>query len=439
MPEPAQIAGSSYELPNPLTVAVIGLGYVGLPLCRVMLDTGCNVIGVDNDPRKIELLSQGRSYLNHLGSDFVRVLTSSSLFSPTTNTGRLAEADAVLICVPTPLDRDQNPDLSYVEATTRDIARALTIRGRSQIIILESTTYPGTTREVLKPILDEAGVPYHLAFSPERIDPGRVDPPLVRIPKVVGGIDAESTRAAAAVYARAFETIVPVASAEIAEAAKLMENIYRAVNIALVNEMKVVLDKMNVDVWEVVNAAATKPYGFAPFYPGPGLGGHCIPIDPFYLAWRAKQIGEEARFIELAGLVNRSMPEYVVRRTLEAAEERTGSPAKRVLILGLAYKPNVDDLRESPSFESIRILTERGVGVEYADPHVPVTPPMRHYGDLEMHSIDLTPETIARFDACIISTAHAAFDWALIVEHSKLVVDTRNALRGFDDPKIVKA
>ncbi len=337
------------------------------------------------------------------------------------------------------MDHDQAPDLSYVEASAADVAQSLTIRGKSQIVILESTTYPGTTREIIKPVLDQTGVAYHLAFSPERVDPGRVDPPLTRIPKIVGGIDAESTQAASAVYAKAFETIVPVASCEIAEAAKLMENIYRAVNIALVNEMKVVLDKMDVDVWEVVKAAATKPFGYAPFYPGPGLGGHCIPIDPFYLAWRAKQLGEEAKFIELAGQVNRSMPDYVVQRTLRGVKEQSGQTASRILILGLAYKPNVDDLRESPSFELIKLIRKAGIHADYSDPHVPSTKHMRHYGDLGLQSIELTAAVLQSYDAVIISTAHDGFDWEMVRKNAKLIVDTRNALGSFDDDHIIKA
>jgi len=427
------------SLPAPITVAVIGLGYVGLPLCRAMLDAGCRVIGVDNDPDKVEMLEKGESYLNHLGPDFARVLQASSLFSPTTNTGRLAEADAVLVCVPTPLDKQQEPDLRYVKSSARNIAQALAIRGRSQIVVLESTTYPGTTREVLKPALDETGIPYYLAFSPERVDPGRVDPPLVRIPKIVGGIDDESTAAAAAVYSKAFETIVPVKSCEIAESAKLMENIYRAVNIALVNEMKIVLDKMGVDIWDVVKAASTKPFGFSPFFPGPGLGGHCIPIDPFYLSWRARQIGEEARFIELAGLVNRSMPNHVVDKTIEAVREKTGENPKRVLVLGLAYKPDVDDLRESPSFQIIHLLKQHDIAPDYSDPYVPTTKHMRHYGDLGLQSVPLTSENLHSYDAVIVSTAHHAFDWNLILEHARVIIDTRNVFGEVENPKIIKA
>jgi len=429
----------SFDLPDPLTVAVIGLGYVGLPLCGVMLDGGCRVIGVDSDPEKVGMLERGESYLHHLGVDFVRVLRDSTYFRPTTDRGLLAQADAVLICVPTPLDRENRPDLRFIEAAADDVARSLVIRDRLQIVVLESTTYPGTTREILKPALDETGVPYHLAFSPERVDPGRVDPPLEQIPKIVGGIDEESTAAAASVYGKAFETIVPVGSCEIAKSAKLMENIYRAVNIALVNEMKVVLDGMGVDIWEVVSAAATKPFGFSAFYPGPGLGGHCIPIDPFYLAWKAKQIGEEARFIELAGEVNRSMASYVVDRALRAVRETMGKEAQRVLVLGLAYKPDVDDLRESPSFEIIKLLQERGVTVDYSDPHVAMTKPMRHYGDLGLKSVELSAANLGSYDAVIISTAHRAFEREYILEHARLIVDTRNALQGFESPKIIKA
>ena len=424
------------------TVAVIGLGYVGLPVCRLMLDAGWQVLGIDIDPDKIRQLKDGEPYLKHHGSEFFVTLQNSTRFEPTGDHRRLSDADVVVICVPTPLDDSGQPDLQYVESTCASIADALRERGRSQVIVLESTTYPGTTREIVKPILEQAGVPFQLAFSPERIDPGRMEPAIEDIPKVVGGIDDESTEAAAEVYRTAFRTVVPVSSCEVAEAAKLVENIYRAVNIALINEMKTVLDRVEIDIWEVINAAATKPYGYTPFYPGPGLGGHCIPIDPYYFAWRAVQVGAEARFVELAGEVNRSMPAYVVDRTMQAIDSRGGvssdSPL-RILILGLAYKPNVDDVRESPSFELIRLFRQVAAEVDYSDPHVPRTPSMRHYGDLKMASIDLTADRIAQYDAVVIATAHDAFDWELVVHHARLVVDTRNALAGFNSDSIIKA
>ncbi len=448
---------------------MIGLGYVGLPLARAMWGAGHRVIGLDNDPAKVERLGRGECYLRHLGADFVAEMLTSGRFEPTGDPARLAAADAVLICVPTPLDESGQPDLTFVDATVADVAEALRRRGRKQLIVLESTTYPGTTRERLKPILDAVGVPYHLAFSPEREDPGRRDVATTAIPKVVGAVDAASRDAAAALYSTAFERVVPVESADIAEAAKLLENIYRAVNIALVNEMKVVLDRLGIDVWKVIEAASTKPFGFSPFYPGPGLGGHCIPIDPFYLAWRAKQAGIEARFIQLAGDVNQSMPRWVVSRTLavlsgeggltaqsaESAEKNepgskpvpsSAPPAIsavngpwRILILGLAYKPDIDDVRESPSFELIHLFREAGCEVEYSDPHVPQTHPMRHYGDLGLISVNLTPQSLARYDAVVIATAHRAFDWPLIAQHAKLIIDTRNAMQDYPQARVVKA
>lgn len=465
---------------SPLTVAIIGLGYVGLPLSRAMWSAGHRVIGLDNDPAKVQRLGRGECYLRHLGADFVAEMLASGRFEPTGDAARLAEADAVLICVPTPLDEADQPDLTYVDATIASVAEALRARGRLQLIVLESTTYPGTTRQRLKPALDAAGVPYRLAFSPEREDPGRRDIATTAIPKVVGAIDRPSLDAAVALYSTAFERVVPVESADIAEAAKLLENIYRAVNIALVNEMKVVLDRLGIDVWKVIEAASTKPFGFSPFYPGPGLGGHCIPIDPFYLAWRAKQAGVAARFIELAGDVNQSMPRWVVSRTLEAlagadgsiaesaeiAEKGAGRAKKRVgrkgdqpkpltssassaisavnrplriLILGLAYKPDIDDVRESPSFELIHLFREAGCAVDYSDPHVPRTHPMRHYGDLGLSSVELTPQSLATYDAVVIATAHKAFDWPLIAQRARLIIDTRNAMKDYPAARVVKA
>ncbi len=436
-------------------VCVVGMGYVGLPLARAFVDSGLRVIGFDVDPAKVEALNAGRTYLHHLGTDFVRVMLTQRMrsdgdgskprFEATGDEARLTEADAILICVPTPLDARNEPDLSYVEKTADAIARHLR---PGQLVVLESTTYPGTTREVVLPRLESRGLKcgsdagFYLAFSPEREDPGRKDHSVATIPKLVGGIDAASTRAAAALYRRAVKSVIEVSSSEVAESAKLVENIYRAVNIAMVNELKVIFEAMGIDVWEVIDAAKSKPFGFAPFYPGPGLGGHCIPIDPFYLAWRAKQVGArlgradvEAGFIELAGRVNHAMPEYVVRRTMEAmkdARRQTSdeSQGPRVLILGLAYKPDIDDVRESPSFELIELFRAAGCHVEYHDPHVPRTHAMRRYGDLRMESVPWNAATLAAADAVVIATHHAWYDWAFVGSHARLVVDTRGVMRG---------
>jgi UDP-N-acetyl-D-glucosamine dehydrogenase len=337
----------------------------------------------------------------------------------------------VLICVPTPLGKHLEPDLSYVRRTATDLARVLRA---GQLVVLESTTYPGTTRDVVLPPLAatglKPGVDFFVAYSPEREDPGRRDFTTTTIPKLVGGLDALGGQLAADLYRAAIDKVVPVSTAEVAEAAKLLENVYRAVNIALVNEMKVILSAMDIDVWEVIAAAATKPFGFQPFYPGPGLGGHCIPIDPFYLTWKAREVGRTTRFIELAGEINHAMPGYVVERLMLALNDRGQSVrGSRILVLGLAYKPDVDDVRESPSFELIERLTDLGAAVDYNDPHVPATHPMRNYGDLGMRSVPLSPEMLAGYDAVLIATHHAAYDWQLVADHAKLIVDTRNAMR----------
>lgn len=417
-------------------IAVIGLGYVGLPLASAMHNGGVRVIGFDVDPAKIKALNEGTNYLSHLGHDMVRELAESDRFDVTTDFARLAEADAVLVCVPTPLKEGREPDLSYVTTTGLDIGRALR---PGQLIVLESTTYPGTTRrEFLDAIYEGAasvgtsltsGEDFLVAFSPEREDPGRKSHATATIPKLVGGLDETATKLASKLYRIGIRDIVPVSSAEVAEAAKILENVYRAVNIALVNEMKVILSDMDIDVFEVIRAAATKPFGYQAFWPGPGLGGHCIPIDPYYLAWRAKEIGHDARFIELAGEINHAMPAYVVEKTARALKERSLTVKRAsVLVLGLAYKPDVDDVRESPSFELIERLRENVARVDYSDPYIKATWKMRHY-DLKLTSVDLTPETLASYDAVVISTNHSAFDYELIAEHAKLVVDTRDAMR----------
>jgi UDP-N-acetyl-D-glucosamine dehydrogenase len=357
-------------------------------------------------------------------------MLAAGRFTATNDFSRLTEADAILICVPTPLGKHLEPDLSFIERTTDDIAATLR---PGQLIVLESTTYPGTTRQIVLPRLQSralrVGHDFFLAFSPEREDPGRKDFSTQTIPKLVGGIDAPSTDLAVALYRQAIEKVIAVGSAEIAEAAKLLENIYRAVNIALVNEMKTVLTAMDIDIWQVIAAASTKPFGFQPFYPGPGLGGHCIPIDPFYLSWKAREVGMPTKFIELAGQVNHAMPDYVVQRTALALNQR-GQAVKgsKILILGLAYKPDVDDVRESPSFELIEKLSDLGAKVDYNDPHVPATHKMRNY-DLKMTSVELTPQSLKIYDCVVIATHHSAYDWQSVAEHAKLVIDTRGAMR----------
>jgi UDP-N-acetyl-D-glucosamine dehydrogenase len=411
-------------------VGVLGLGYVGLPLLRAFWQAGYPVLGFDIDPAKIDMLKRGESYLKHLGEDYVQKMSKDSRFDATSDPRKLGDADAVIVCVPTPLGKHLEPDLSFIEKSADAIAATLR---KGQLIVLESSTYPGTTREIMLPRFEARGMKcgsdFYLAFSPEREDPGRKDHNTQTIPKLVGGIDPASGELAVAVYSKAIKQIVPVSTAEVAEAAKLLENIYRAVNIALVNELKVVLTAMNIDVWEVIRAAATKPFGFQAFYPGPGLGGHCIPIDPYYLTWKAREVGLPTRFIELAGEVNRAMPDYVVQRTALALNERGKSVhGAKILVLGLAYKPDVDDVRESPSLELIEKLQHLGAHVDYNDPHVPATHKMRHY-DLQMKSVPLTPQNLASYDAVLIATHHAAYDWQQVADHAKLVIDTRGAMR----------
>ncbi|HEY7091049.1 MAG TPA: nucleotide sugar dehydrogenase [Tepidisphaeraceae bacterium] len=412
-------------------VGVIGLGYVGLPLLAAFHRAGFPTIGYDIDPAKINALHKGESYLKHLGDSLVKELKQGAKFDATQDFSRLGEADVVISCVPTPLGAHLEPDLSYVERTADDIAKTLR---PGQLVVLESTTYPRTTREIMLPRFEAKGLKcgkdFYVAYSPEREDPGRKDFNTQTIPKLVGGIDEVSGELAEALYKRAIKQVIRVSSAEVAEAAKLLENIYRAVNIALVNEMKMVLTAMGIDVWEVIRAASSKPFGFQAFYPGPGLGGHCIPIDPFYLTWKAREVGMPTRFIELAGEVNRGMPDYVVHRTTLALNER-GKAVKgsKLLVLGLAYKPDVDDVRESPSFELIEKLEHLGADVDYHDPHVPRTHKMRHH-DLQMTSIQLSPAKLKEYDGVLIATHHAAYDWQMIAENAGLIVDTRNAMRG---------
>jgi len=424
------------------TVAIIGLGYVGLPLARALSDKGFSVLGFDIDPEKVTKLQRGASYIGHIpDADICRMRERS--FEATTDFTRLCEADAILICVPTPLTEAREPDLIYIEKSARAIAKALR---PGQLIVLESTTWPGTTRQVVQPILEagglKAGSDFFLAFSPEREDPGNPDHSAPAIPKVVGGLDPHSLELAASLYAQFTVRVVRVSSPELAEACKILENTYRAVNIALVNELKVLFDRMDIDVWEVIEAAKTKPFGFQAFYPGPGLGGHCIPIDPFYLTWVARKYGLTTRFIELAGEVNTSMPRYVVGKVMDALNER-GKPLKRskVALLGMAYKRDVDDPRESPGFELMELLLNRGADVSYNDPHIPVLPRMRHYPHLHMTSQPLTTEYLRQQDCVLIATDHSAYDWPWIVAQAPLVVDTRNACRHVTEfaERIVKA
>jgi len=412
------------------TVAVIGLGYVGLPLVELFAAKGFPVLGVDNDPGKVERLRAGESYIGHIPSARVRELRDGGRFEATGDPARLAAADAILICVPTPLGRHREPDLSAVVATGRMIGRHLR---PGQLVVLESTTYPGTTRDVLRPELEagglRAGVDYFLAYSPEREDPGNPEFSAKNIPKVVGGYDRTSAELARALYAQAVPSVVPVTSCEVAEACKILENTYRAVNIALVNELKVVFERMGIDVWEVIDAAKTKPFGFQAFYPGPGLGGHCIPIDPFYLTWAAREHGLHTRFIELAGEINTAMPHRVVDRVVGALNGRgLAVNGSKILVLGAAYKPDVDDCRESPAFELLELLEDRGASVSYNDPHVPALPPTRKHS-IRLESIPLTAEALAAQDCVLIATDHSAYDWDFVVGHAGLVVDSRGATR----------
>ncbi len=416
-------------------IGVIGLGYVGLPLCRAFFDAGFPVLGFDVDPAKIEQLNAGGNYLMHLGENLVKDMVDGERFEATADFDRMSEADAVLVCVPTPLGDHREPDLSYVEASTDAVAKTLRA---GQLVVLESTTFPGTTRDVMLPRLTDCGLTcgtdFFLAYSPEREDPGRKDFSTQTIPKLVGGIDAESGELALQLYRAALASVIPVSSAEVAEAAKLLENIYRSVNIAMINEMKVLLAEMDIDVWEVVDAAATKPFGFQAFYPGPGLGGHCIPIDPYYLTWKAKEAGMTTRFIELAGEINHSMPAYVVSRTgLALNDQGKAVKGSKILVLGLAYKPDVDDVRESPSLELIVLLKSLGAEVSYNDPHVAATHRMRNY-DLEMQSVPIDDAKLADYDCVVVATHHKAYDWQQIADNAKLLVDARGALREVQGP-----
>ncbi|HRJ45847.1 MAG TPA: nucleotide sugar dehydrogenase [Opitutaceae bacterium] len=417
-----------------MKIAIVGLGYVGLPLALQFARNGVEILGLDVDPAKIDALNGGRSYINHIEASSVQAEVTAGRFTASTDFSRIKSVEAVVICVPTPLNKNREPDISYVLNSGRAIAPHL---ARGALVALESSTYPGTTDTDLRRVLEEgsglkAGVDFHLAFSPEREDPGNPDSKVATIPKVLGALTPACMEKAKAVYGRAIQTLVPVSSCRAAEATKLLENIFRSVNIALVNELKLVYAAMDIDVWEVINAAKTKPFGYMAFYPGPGLGGHCIPIDPFYLTWKAREYGQLTKFIELAGEVNTAMPLHVVNRTAEALNAaRKPVNGSRVLLLGLAYKANVDDMRESPTFVLMDELNRRGAEVAYYDPFIPVITPTREHGQWTgKKSIEWSREQVGAYDAVIIATAHSGVDYRQLTEWAGLIIDTRNALVG---------
>jgi UDP-N-acetyl-D-glucosamine dehydrogenase len=390
------------------------------------------VLGLDTDPAKVAAINGGRSYIQHIESSAIQAQVAAERFSASTDFIRIKQVQAVIVCVPTPLNKNREPDISYIIKTGEAIAPHL---ANGTLVVLESTTYPGTTDEDLRRVLEfgsrlKAGIDFHLAFSPEREDPGRPNSKVALIPKVVGGYTPVCLERARALYSQAIETIVPVSSCRVAEATKLLENIFRSVNIALVNELKVVYSAMGIDIWEVIGAAKTKPFGYMPFYPGPGLGGHCIPIDPFYLTWKAREYGQNTRFIELAGQINTAMPEYVVNRVAEALNSaRKAVNGSKILVLGLAYKPNVDDDRESPSYHIMELLQERGAEVSYYDPHVPVIRPSREHGHWAgKPSVEWNRDTISAFDLALIATAHHVVNYKELAEWSPCIVDTRNIM-----------
>ncbi len=412
-------------------IGVIGLGYVGLPLALQFIRTGNRVLGFDVDPKKEKALNAGQSYIEHISADEVAFARKKKVFEATIDFNRIQEVSAILICVPTPLTRHREPNLDYIRSTAEQIGPQLQ---KGQLVVLESTTYPGTTHEVLQPILEKhsglaAGKDFHLAYSPEREDPGNPTHKTADIPKVVGGLTPECLKVAQELYQRGGISTVAVSSTSAAEATKLMENIFRSVNIAMVNELKIVFERMGIDIWEVIEAAKSKPFGYMPFYPGPGLGGHCIPIDPFYLTWKAREFGIATRFIELAGEINTGMPRYVIERIQKALNEH-GKPLKeaKILLLGLAYKKNVDDVRESPSFVLWELLEERGAKVVYHDPHVSIIPKTREHAQFAgLKSVELTPEALGNCDAVLIATDHAKVDYRQVAQFAPLVIDTRNA------------
>jgi UDP-N-acetyl-D-glucosamine dehydrogenase len=417
-----------------ITICIVGLGYVGLPLSLQFARSSVSVLGLDVDAKKVQLLNNGQSYIKHIEPSAIAELVRSDKFSASTEFSRIKEVEAVIICVPTPLNKNREPDISFVLETGQTIAPYLS---KGALVVLESTTYPGTTDEDLRAVLEEgsgmkAGVDFHLAFSPEREDPANEKSKVKLIPKVVGGYTPACLDRAMALYGKAIDTLVPVSSCRVAEATKLLENIFRSVNIALVNELKLVYAAMGIDIWEIIEAAKTKPFGFMPFYPGPGWGGHCIPIDPFYLTWKAREYGKHTRFIELAGEINTAMPEYVVHRVAEALNTRNKAvKGSRVLILGLAYKPNVDDERESPSYVLMDLLSERGAELEYYDPYVPVIKPTREHSHWAgKKCVEWDRATIESFDLVLIATNHSCVNYQDLADWAHCIVDTRNAMSG---------
>jgi len=418
-------------------IGIIGMGYVGLPLAIRFCEVGFKVYGFDIDEEKVKKLCAGKSYIKHIEDSEIQKIANH--FHPTSDFSELSEVDCIIICVPTPLNKYREPDMSFVFNTAQTIAKYIK---KGQIVILESTTYPGTTDEDLRKILEtsglKAGEDFYLAFSPEREDPGNKEFTISKIPKIVGGYTEKCLELAVALYSNITMKTVPVSSTKVAEAAKILENIYRAVNIALVNELKILFDKMGIDIWEVIEAAKTKPFGFQAFYPGPGLGGHCIPVDPFYLTWKAREFDFQTRFIELAGEINTSMPYYVVNKTIEALNANHKSiKGSKILILGVAYKKDVDDMRESPALKIITLLQEKGANVDYNDPYIPEIPPLRKY-QLKMKSIALTKEKLSSYDAVIITTDHSVYDPVFILENARLIIDTRNLIKN-KNSKVVKA
>jgi UDP-N-acetyl-D-glucosamine dehydrogenase len=407
-------------------IGVVGLGYVGLPLSLTYAEVGYRVLGLDIDQTKADAINQGSSYIQHIDGERVALAQQQQLLEATTDFSRVAEADALILCVPTPLNQYREPDLSYIRDT---MAALLPYLRPGQVLSLESTTYPGTTEEELRPLIEQGGFTvgedFFLVYSPEREDPGNARFNTATIPKVMGGSTAACGEVGVALYEQAISEVVAVSSTRAAEMTKLLENIHRAVNIGLVNELKPLADRMGIDLYEVIRAAATKPFGFVPYYPGPGLGGHCIPIDPFYLTWKAREFGMHTRFIELAGEINSAMPAYVIEKTMDALND-VGKPlmGSKVLVLGIAYKKNVDDMRESPSVEVMELLRAKGAEVNYSDPFFPSFPEMRKHS-FPLHSVDLTPATVAAFDVVILTTDHDSFDYELIASQSQLLIDTR--------------
>ena len=422
-----------------MKIAVIGLGYVGLPLSVQFASNGVDVLGLDVDLSKVAALQQGESYIRRVSSESIAKLTKDGFFEASSEFERIAEVSAVLICVPTPLGKYREPDLSFVHGTATTVAQNM---AKGTLVILESTTYPGTTEGELRQILEDesgmrAGIDFHIAFSPEREDPGNPESEVGKIPKIVGGLTPACLERAKELYSVAIQNLVPVSSCRAAEASKLLENIFRAVNIALVNELKMIYQEMDIDIWEVIEAAKTKPYGFMPFYPGPGLGGHCIPVDPFYLTWKAREFGQHTRFIELAGEINSSIPKYVVNRVREVLNE-SNKPLKasKVLLIGLAYKPNVNDMRESPAFELMNLMQASGALIDYFDPHILEIPPSRDNPSWKgKKSIDWDESNIRSYDVVLISTAHDCIDYAQLGAWATVIVDTRNIMSTVSSPK----